>query len=670
MLSRKRPRIKETEPRKPRQKRNKLSLDDGSDPKDFVAITRTVKCALGSVLLANDSVTQFKSFLNQTVLYVSQLRFLASCVIKHHMFTTGIVVEINQNYLSDTFALLRRKPIKSSLYSDSLITSMQFVTDTIAPTMVEQCFSDTAMSNIVQYSARTMLVNIQVHVQERLVQAFQTWVNNQIRALMTPDERERFRTNASKYKKRIETLPFYDVYQQYQSRVNALVPEDPPEDHKMNTQAGMKLMYEMKTDSELLETRSGVKMKGICVIPQNSLSIADIRIDSYSMAAIYKQLIPDCTLSIDKLKSIEYQDTTWSGLFDLETIQRLRRSNKLNVQQWKFQYSLQTDGIHAAIGFTKYVRKYKPSAKRSLDDLTAGLYYETPLMKELKQPDEFPHHIDFVSIDPGIRSIITSWNHTSGEVDVSLSQKHYKHFSGMNDHNAVQTRIYSERMSDVKSQLDSAPYRNYVSIDKMTLYLKAIGSVWTKSWKFYSSHNFRFRKFKAWQNRQRFIDKFLSKICAVNDRPKIVLFGNGCEGGRFNKLKSGGFKGPVLKLRSLISKRLPVISVSEFRTSKHCLCCGRNAKHPLSGSMHGVSYCPDTEHCRMLNRDVDAAQKIGYRFLARLMGMEIGPWNNAVEAFGDEVTIVPGGTALRDFATKYFDINSNGSDVEMVDRSS
>ena len=72
----------------------------------------------------------------------------------------------------------------------------------------------------------------------------------------------------------------------------------------------------------------------------------------------------------------------------------------------------------------------------------------------------------------------------------------------------------------------------------------------------------------------------------------------------------------------------------------------------------------------MLNRDVDAAQKIGYRFLARLMGMEIGPWNNAVEAFGDEVTIVPGGTALRDFATKYFDINSNGSDVEMVDRSS
>jgi hypothetical protein len=119
---------------------------------------------------------------------------------------------------------------------------------------------------------------------------------------------------------------------------------------------------------------------------------------------------------------------------------------------------------------------------------------------------------------------------------------------------------------------------------------------------------------------------------------------------------------------------LPVISVSEWRTSKHCLCCGRNAKHPWSVCricMGWVTVPPDTDHCRMLNhRDVDAAaQKIGYRFMAQWMGEELGPcgvvpwqrfwetrWRMSLTEQRD-VILAPN--------TILWYINSNGSDIEI-----
>ena len=50
-----------------------------------------------------------------------------------------------------------------------------------------------------------------------------------------------------------------------------------------------------------------------------------------------------------------------------------------------------------------------------------------------------------------------------------------------------------------------------------------------------------------------------------------------------------------------------------------------------------------------LNRDKDAARKIGYRFLAQLYGRDLGPW--AIGYRRDEN--YSGSTALRDFVT-YF----------------
>ena len=80
-------------------------------------------------------------------------------------------------------------------------------------------------------------------------------------------------------------------------------------------------------------------------------------------------------------------------------------------------------------------------------------------------------------------------------------------------------------------------------------------------------------------------------------------------------------KGPVLEIKKRLSKEMPVIECSEFRTSKLCLDCGREAKL----YNYGVTYCQERDHHRMANRDVVAAKKIGARYLAQKKGATWGP---------------------------------------------
>ena len=87
-------------------------------------------------------------------------------------------------------------------------------------------------------------------------------------------------------------------------------------------------------------------------------------------------------------------------------------------------------------------------------------------------------------------------------------------------------------------------------------------------------------------------------------------------------------KGSVLEIKERLSKEMPVIECSEFRTSKLCLDCGRVAKF----YNYGVTYCQERAHHRMANRDVVAAKKIGARYLAQKKGLNLGPWSRGVSA--------------------------------------
>ena len=86
-----------------------------------------------------------------------------------------------------------------------------------------------------------------------------------------------------------------------------------------------------------------------------------------------------------------------------------------------------------------------------------------------------------------------------------------------------------------------------------------------------------------------------------------MLFGDGANSGLIGRVRGAGVKGPVLEIKKRLSEQMPVIEVSEFRTSKLCLDCGRVAKF----FNYGVTYCTDRNHHRMANRDVDAARKKG-----------------------------------------------------------
>ena len=107
-----------------------------------------------------------------------------------------------------------------------------------------------------------------------------------------------------------------------------------------------------------------------------------------------------------------------------------------------------------------------------------------------------------------------------------------------------------------------------------------------------------------------------------------ILFGDGANSGLFGRVRGAGVKGPVLEIKEWLSKQLPVIECSEFRTSKLCLDCGREAKL----FNYGVTYCQERAHHRMANRDVVAAKKIGARYLAQKKGLNLGPWNRDVSA--------------------------------------
>src|SRR3989338_2742904 len=100
----------------------------------------------------------------------------------------------------------------------------------------------------------------------------------------------------------------------------------------------------------------------------------------------------------------------------------------------------------------------------------------------------------------------------------------------------------------------------------------------------------------------------------------------------------GCCRGPVKEIQQRLSKRVLVVAVSEFRTSKCCRGCGSVLRHPNGDDR--TSYCETKKGrdatldiCKgQRNRDVDAAWKIGARFLAVKTGKELDAFNKEVPA--------------------------------------
>ncbi len=126
----------------------------------------------------------------------------------------------------------------------------------------------------------------------------------------------------------------------------------------------------------------------------------------------------------------------------------------------------------------------------------------------------------------------------------------------------------------------------------------------------------------------------------MRDRQTVVLFGKpGLRPHSFGRVRGGkGCRGPVKEIQQRLSKRVLVVAVSEFRTSKCCRGCGSVLRHPNGDDR--TSYCETKKGrdatwdiCKgQRNRDLDAAWKIGARFLAVKTGKELGAFNKEVPA--------------------------------------
>jgi hypothetical protein len=643
----------ETKVRKKRKQRN------GEKPENTFTDVKTTKVTLSSLKPNQDFMNNLRPFLIQ----INQVKVIASWCIKHHIYTAmenqTLDFEINQTYIAKVFNIILQKWEKIQLpYTESLKRSVKWVMEQVQPTLTVSKISKGFSTQVIAYLARSLIVNWKVHVQEHVETVLQCWLNNQIRASMTEEEFNDQRTSIPIYKKRLATLPFYNKYTEYVKRLEDMLKDiqddklaKKGEDGIVNKKTfnhllGLTYMYQLRKDTEVLEALTNRQLKAISVFPQAAFQIGSIRIDTTALACYYKSTHPNCTFSEVQLRSVENQEKLWQEFFDLRHIRKLRPT-------WSFGWSLITDGTYAAITFERYSPKtdlQKKKKKIGFEQLSAGQYRENDILERFTTKS-LSKDIQWISIDPGIRSILTGWKLGEKEEVMTLKQKKYRHESGLNSNLKKTTNRYAKYMSDVKAAITKVPYSKSTNMNRISLYLQCLRLHWNQIWLYYSHKKIRQWKFQVWKKRQSFLDTFLTQdiIKGTSDKKTILLFGAGGAGGQFMKLRSGGFKGPVLGLKRLLAKKYPVITVSEFRTSNRCLDCGTTLLHPNHGKMHGVSFCSETNHHSMLNRDVDAAKKIGYRFFARLFDKPLGPWGQDWEKENQTVF-----TGLFDFANQTF----------------
>jgi hypothetical protein len=149
------------------------------------------------------------------------------------------------------------------------------------------------------------------------------------------------------------------------------------------------------------------------------------------------------------------------------------------------------------------------------------------------------------------------------------------------------------------------------------------------------------------------------------EKRTIVLFGDaGLRPGSFGRVRGGkGCRGPVKEIQKRLSKRVLVIAVSEFRTSKCCRGCGSVLLHPNNDDR--TSYCKTDKSketwniCRgQRNRDLDAAWKIGARFLALKTGRELGAFDENLHADNiPSASKPPLCDVVADYQRQFFDLS-------------
>jgi len=636
--------------RKPRAKRIEKV-------KGFFHLHRSVTCSLSRILRR-----KHMDFVNELVTYTSQLRSLASIACKLHVFSVcdrdnRLWFPIDQTYFNHLFSVLQDKNCRlgkrfdaedtQEIYENDIRRAVLRVLDKVKPAFIRCGLGKTQMHKFTGAMSIRMLSDLSKHVTYQFDRSLDIWTKNQLTALMTPAEYEDRRKHMSSYfhdwKNFSESFEFVEEYDFYKTQSSQLrVPDNDEEIPTRNIDVRPYLysMWKMRLDSENLEISTGRAMKQISVIPQCSFQAKFLHIDTTALAFMRAFREGEKTTKASEFAKVENQRETWNYFFDMPKLEAVRKA--------PFGWSVSTDGVSASISVILLRPEVSNSSKkRKLNDpfisksIRNGFHSESTILETTKG---FADDVEFFSVDPGVRSIITVFGLTDDCEKFELGQRQYRHESGLND---IPGRKKNPKARKTCAKRCPLLHQKSVLTNNLDAYMSCVNLNWKNFWPLCNDgkpqKGKRRVRLRRKMKRRNFMNKTMNRLKNTLETGKnkktVILFGRGGESGGF-KNRGGGIKGPVLELKRRMAQEFPVICCSEFRTSKLCYECGKTLSHPRRYNqksnhhdlVNGVSFCSNTDHKHsVLNRDVDAAKKIGLRFMMQLHKKDIGPWSTSVK---------------------------------------
>ena len=637
-----RPREAESKSRAPKRQRNVVANGFCK------AGIKVVKCTLNSILRKDyvhaAGAQNLRQTLEELALFMSTQRVAASLVAKHHLFTHmeqkgQLDFAVDLTYFTRVFKSIRGTAFRACNYKSDLLNSAEVVCRAIGVTY-ESKLPGTVICQAQTYCAREMLTNFRTHLSVHLEDALNNWRNNHLRPFQ-PEETKWKSYVKSVVKCELVTVETTQVMQNYdllKSEVPLMKVEQKSEEvdgtkkFKYNYEMCLAFMWKLRQQCErLVETTPEIKdsVKMFSVMPQCQVSLSSVRLDTIMLGWIYCQDHPHCfkptgkkhaenpePTKVDLCTHPAYSAQVWGEYFDLGYIQRklVRCGDRI-----KFNWSIVTNGYTVSVTYQKYKRSVGSTlsdTKYLLNTVTRKprLYSEKKL-KLRRATDALK--LNIWAIDPGVKDIIHVV-HLNSRRSYRLTQKGYLHDSLMDWYRKWMAKSYAvhrQTHPNLKDLLHQKTSRS----TRVQEYAAQYGLQFREMWAFVTRKQILKRKFTVWRRRKSTLDKAVAKVCNQTNN-NVVIFGNG---NKFGRSRGGGFKGPVQELRMSFSKKVPVICADEFRTSKSCLLCGHLLSHPK----RELSFCHNTTHTRMLKRDKDAAHKIGYRSLAVMGKLDLGPFS-------------------------------------------
>jgi hypothetical protein len=485
------------------------------------------------------------------------------------------------------------------------------------------------------------------------------WYNNHLRAHLSPEEQKHSRAPMQRLNKlwEKEAHPHYQRFHALQERWDTL----------LDTNAKLIFMFRLRQEVETLVVPLGVTLKHIAVVPEAHLRLSPVTLDDTILAA----LVPN-----EKMKKItkeEEEDSeekdpleVWASFVQLDKIHKLKKTGT-------FARHLTTDGVSVNLTFVKAVklteeRKGELAVKQRrvqaklqrVANKAAGLNIKVPRVKAYERDKcrlPLPHGeyaeetitgipeamLNYVGVDPGRRTMLSAVALHDPTHTLQTDQRELKRETGSTARqNATQRYIDQLGFKRVfTSFYREALTKKTVGLASLQAYRQILGCYWVKLWRCFGAKRYCQIRFQYHRRRESYMERLTSKvvdhftIVAADQTPvkPILLFGAGGTTGGFGHVRGmSGVKGPLVETRKRLARKCTLVVCSEFRTSMCCGECGRklqHPRHPLTGQIdQSQSFCRQPNHSAMVDRDLDAARKIGCRFIRQQRGEGLGPWQD------------------------------------------